>query len=65
MYDDIFDAKLAMDSLSGFNVDGRYLVLLYYNSKNINRKEDLKLKGEENERLRKLYGVQAEGRERD
>ncbi|CAD7954321.1 unnamed protein product [Amoebophrya sp. A120] len=34
VYDDIYDAKLALDSLSGFNVDGRYLVLLYYNQRN-------------------------------
>merc|ERR1711874_947511 len=31
VYDDIYDAKNAMDHLSGFNVAGRYLVLLYYN----------------------------------
>merc|ERR1712113_885687 len=30
VYDDVYDAKVAMDALSGFNVDGRYLVLLYF-----------------------------------
>ena len=30
IYDDIFDAKNAVDHLSGFNVAGRYLVVLYY-----------------------------------
>ena len=30
MYDDIFDAKNACDHLSGFNVCGRYIVVLYY-----------------------------------
>jgi pre-mRNA branch site protein p14 len=30
VYDDIFDAKTARESLSGFNVGGRYLVVLYY-----------------------------------
>ena len=30
MYEDIYDAKNAVDHLSGFNVCGRYLVVLYY-----------------------------------
>ena len=30
IYEDIFDAKNAVDHLSGFNVGGRYLILLYY-----------------------------------
>lgn len=29
-YDDIFDAKKAVESLSGFSVQGRYLVVLYH-----------------------------------
>jgi pre-mRNA branch site protein p14 len=30
VYEDIFDAKTACEHLSGFNVGGRYLVVLYY-----------------------------------
>ena len=30
VYDDIYDAKAAVDHLSGFNVCGRYLIVLYY-----------------------------------
>jgi len=30
VYEDIFDAKNAVDHLSGFNVCGRYLIVLYY-----------------------------------
>jgi pre-mRNA branch site protein p14 len=30
VYEDIYDAKNACDHLSGFNVGGRYLVVLYY-----------------------------------
>ena len=30
VYEDIYDAKSAVDHLSGFNVCGRYLVVLYY-----------------------------------
>jgi len=32
VYEDIFDAKNAVDHLSGFNVCGRYLIVLYYQS---------------------------------
>jgi len=30
VYEDIYDAKNAVEHLSGFNVCGRYLVVLYY-----------------------------------
>eukprot|EP00051_Salpingoeca_urceolata_P028505 m.487213 g.487213 ORF g.487213 m.487213 type:complete len:124 (+) comp24882_c0_seq1:94-465(+) len=30
VYEDIFDAKNACEHLSGFNVAGRYIVVLYY-----------------------------------
>jgi hypothetical protein len=30
VYEDIYDAKNAVDHLSGFSVGGRYLVALYY-----------------------------------
>ena len=30
VYDDVHDAKSAVDGLSGFNVAGRYLVCVYY-----------------------------------
>ncbi|XP_952179.1 RNA binding protein, putative [Theileria annulata] len=41
VYDDIFDAKNALDHLSGFNVAGRYLVVLYYNPARVNKRKDL------------------------
>eukprot|EP00375_Theileria_parva_P002427 XP_765105.1 hypothetical protein [Theileria parva strain Muguga] len=41
VYDDIFDAKNALDHLSGFNVAGRYLVVLYYNPAKANKRKDL------------------------
>ncbi|GMH93374.1 hypothetical protein TL16_g12612 [Triparma laevis f. inornata] len=38
IFDDIYDAKSAVDHLSGFNVGGRYIVVLYYQpKKNVNR----------------------------
>merc|ERR1719408_158178 len=58
VYDDIYDAKNAMDHLSGFNVAGRYLVLLYYNPAKMNAKADAKAKREDIERLKRKYGVE-------
>uniref|UniRef100_A0A7S1FFB6 RRM domain-containing protein n=1 Tax=Noctiluca scintillans TaxID=2966 RepID=A0A7S1FFB6_NOCSC len=55
-YDDIYDAKNAMDHLSGFNVAGRYLVLLYYNPSRMS-KIDEKSKRDEIDRLKRKYGV--------
>lgn len=31
VYEDIFEAKNALEGLSGYNVMGRYLIVLYYN----------------------------------
>lgn len=31
VYEDIYDAKTAVEHLSGFNVANRYLIVLYYN----------------------------------
>lgn len=57
VYDDVYDAKMAMDSLSGFNVDGRYLVLLYYNDRSRQRGEEMQLRREELEHKKRLFGV--------
>ena len=35
VYEDIFDAKQACDHLSGFNIGGRYLVVLYYQANKV------------------------------
>ena len=60
VYDDIYDAKAALDALSGFNVQGRYLVLLYYNQRTRTKKTELQSKQEQNEMLKKMYGVKEE-----
>eukprot|EP01134_Creolimax_fragrantissima_P007291 CFRG7291T1 len=57
VYEDIFDAKQACDHLSGFNVCGRYLVVLYYQPTKAFAKTDLKKKSEELENLKAKYGV--------
>lgn len=33
VFEDIYDAKNAVDHLSGFNVGGRYIIVLYHNNK--------------------------------
>eukprot|EP00397_Hematodinium_sp_SG-2012_P065562 GEMP01095675.1.p1 GENE.GEMP01095675.1~~GEMP01095675.1.p1 ORF type:complete len:174 (+),score=27.81 GEMP01095675.1:120-641(+) len=55
VYDDIYDAKNAMDHLSGFNVANRYLVLLYYNATKFQQKADLQKKKEELDAMKKKY----------
>lgn len=62
VYEDIYDAKNAVDHLSGFNVCGRYIIVLYHRpEKQINAKPvDMKAKAAELERLKEKYGVDAE-----
>ncbi|KAJ1463054.1 hypothetical protein M885DRAFT_504581 [Pelagophyceae sp. CCMP2097] len=38
VYEDIYDAKNAVDHLSGFNVCGRYLIVLYYQAAKMSKK---------------------------
>ena len=38
VYEDIYDAKAAVEGLSGFNVANRYLIVLYYNTAKQNKK---------------------------
>ena len=53
IYEDIYDAKSAVDHLSGFNVGGRYLVVLYYQPAKFERRADAEEKQKELESLRK------------
>jgi len=41
IYEDIYEAKSALEALSGFNVKGRYLVVLYHQKDRIQKKKDL------------------------
>ena len=41
IYDDIYEAKAALEALSGFNVKGRYLVVLYHQKSKVMKKKDL------------------------
>lgn len=52
VYDDVYDAKAAVDQLSGFNVAGRYLVVLYYNPTKAQQRRDAMAAKETLEKLR-------------
>lgn len=53
IFEDIYDAKRAVDHLSGFNVGGRYLVVMYYQPAKFERRADAEEKKKELEELRK------------
>ncbi len=55
VYEDVFDAKNACEHLSGFNVGGRYIVVLYHQASKA--KGDLARKKEDIEKLRQKYGA--------
>jgi pre-mRNA branch site protein p14 len=53
VYEDIYDAKAAVDHLSGFNVGGRYLVVLYYQPAKFQKRIEGKAQQEELDELRR------------
>ncbi|KAM3279316.1 hypothetical protein ACQJBY_046571 [Aegilops geniculata] len=57
VYEDIYDAKNAVDHLSGFNVANRYLIVLYSQLNRMSKKTDIKKKEDEVTRLQEKYGV--------
>ncbi|XP_018009188.1 splicing factor 3B subunit 6 [Hyalella azteca] len=57
IYEDIFDAKNACEHLSGFNVCGRYLVVLYYQANKAFKKMDLVKKQEELDKTKAKYNI--------
>ena len=57
VYEDIYDAKNAVDHLSGFNVANRYLIVLYYNPARMSKKQDQAKKAAEIAALQAKHGV--------
>ena len=55
VYEDIYDAKNAVDHLSGFNVCGRYLIVLYYQHKRMQKSIETKKK--ELEDMKKTFSL--------
>lgn len=41
VYEELADAKTACEHLSGFNMQGRYLIVLYYHAAKMARKREL------------------------
>ena len=72
VYEDVFDAQRAVEHLNGFNIAGRYLVVLYHQGDKAKAKADAAARGskegmdrrrEEVERLKTAFGVKGEGGE--
>ncbi|TPX69016.1 hypothetical protein SpCBS45565_g02730 [Spizellomyces sp. 'palustris'] len=57
VYEDIFDAKAACDHLSGFNIMGRYLIVLYYSTAKATKKKDLDKKEADISAMKQKYGM--------
>jgi len=57
VYEDIFDAKNACDHLSGFNVQNRYLIVLYYDQVKMNKRLDANKKKEDIIKMKEKFGV--------
>ena len=59
VYEDIYDAKNAVDHLSGFNVCGRYLVVLYYQQTKMMKRLDTEREQKELAEMRARLGIDA------
>ncbi|KAG7579171.1 RNA recognition motif domain [Arabidopsis thaliana x Arabidopsis arenosa] len=57
VFEDIYEAKEAVDHLSGFNIANRYLIVQYYQHAKMSKKLDLKKEEEEITKLQEKYGV--------
>ncbi|WJZ89650.1 hypothetical protein VitviT2T_008853 [Vitis vinifera] len=57
VYEDIYDAKTAVDDLSGFNVANRYLIVLYHQQAKMSKKFDQKKKEDKLAKMQEKYGV--------
>ena len=57
VYEDIYDAKNAVDHLSGFNVCGRYLIVLYYQPTKMQKQADNAAKRKELEEVKAKFGM--------
>jgi len=65
VYEDIYDAKNAVDHLSGFNVANRYLIVLYYNTTKLNKKQDQKKKEEDLREVQAKYNLNKDGTQKE
>ncbi|CAM9639276.1 unnamed protein product, partial [Hapterophycus canaliculatus] len=59
VYDDIYDAKAAVDHLSGFNVCGRYLIVLYYQASLRHRRAKMAKRMDQQAKKKELEDLRA------
>ncbi|ORZ06825.1 hypothetical protein BCR41DRAFT_340696 [Lobosporangium transversale] len=57
VYEDIFDAKTAYEHLQGFNIMGRYLIVLYYQANKVTKRVSMAKKEEELRELKAKYAI--------
>jgi pre-mRNA branch site protein p14 len=60
VYEDIYDAKTAVDHLSGFNVCGRYLIVLYYQQTKMQKTMDNNTKRKEIDDMKAKFGIKTD-----
>ena len=60
IYEDIYDAAKACKHLSGFNVKGRYLVVVYYKPEKAAKRADAASQLKDLEQLKKKYKVETD-----
>jgi pre-mRNA branch site protein p14 len=56
VYEDIFDAKNAVDNLNGFNIGGKYLIVVYYQRDKMLKRIEVRRAKQELENLKKKLG---------
>jgi pre-mRNA branch site protein p14 len=60
VYEDIYDATNAVDHLSGFNVCGRYLIVLYYQQSKMQKQVDNNAKRKEIDDMKAKFGIKTD-----
>ena len=63
VYEDIYDAKAALEKLSGFNVANRYLIVLYYKNTNTTKNNNTAALAREEAALKALQKREGESGE--
>ncbi|KAI9692763.1 MAG: hypothetical protein M1820_009362 [Bogoriella megaspora] len=58
VYEDAVDAKTAFDKLSGYNFQGRYLIVLFHQPDKMAKSQDLAQRREELEQLKKQHNIE-------
>lgn len=57
VYEDIYDAKSACEHLSGFNLLGRYLIVLYWQPNKLTKRAAVEKQREELDALKAKYSM--------